>query len=270
MTARRWHCALFLLLLINSGSHAGGFSPDARAAIDGLEKFNSGWNDVTATLDVTTDGKIKQHGVARMQSVARADSSQKIRIGVESPAGARGTGFLSHIDSTGKMQQWLFVPASGKVFEVDTAGRSGPFLGTEFTFEDLAVHPKRFQAIDSEEEDCDVEGEELDCQVVTLKPAPGTSSYEQLLAWVDEDDNRLRQVEFFKGGKQVKTLVLEDYGQFAGKHWLPQRLTMTNARTQRSTVLLWQDVSFDQGLSEADFAPEKLSEGAAQTKIGPR
>ena len=257
-------------LLLALPLHAGGFSPDARAAMDGLKAFNSGWNDVSATLKTTTHGKIKAEGTAQMQSLNKADGSQKIRIRVESPAGAKGTGFMSHIASDGGMKQWLFVPASGKVFEVENSRRSGPFLGTEFTFEDLAIHPKRFAVSDAEEEDCDIEGKELDCQLLTLTPTPGTSSYDKLHAWVDEDDNRLRIVEFFKKDKKVKTLLLEDYGHVANKHWVPQKLTMTNNKTQRHTVLLWQDISFESGLTDASFAPEKLSEGVAQTRVGPK
>ncbi len=260
------------LLLASPTLIAGGFSPDAQRAIAALEKFNSGWNDMTATLDVTSDGKgsIQQHGVAKLQSVARADRSQKILMRVESPPGARGTGFLSHIDSKGHMQQWLFIPATGRVMEVQTSGRSNPFLGTEFTFEDLAVHPARYQVTDSEEEDCMVEGKEYDCQVLTLTPAPDTSSYSRLDAWVNEEDDRLRQVDFYNKDTLSKRLTLEDYGQFAGKHWLPQRLIMTNLKTGRSTVLLWQDVEFDTGLGEDAFVPDKLGEGAANTRIGPR
>lgn len=268
-------CLLTLALSIAATTPlvmAGGLSRDAEHAIAGLKAFNSGWNDVTATLDVTSDGKgnIKQHGVAKMLSTASADHSQKVRIHVESPAGARGTGFLSHIDSDGKMKQWLFIPASGRVMEIANAGRSGTFLGTEFTFEDLSVHPSRYAIADAEEEDCMVNGEELDCQVIRLSPAKGTSSYSRLDAWVDEEDNRLRQVDFYVNERQVKTLSLENYSQFGGKHWIPQTLTMKNTKTGRQTVLLWQDVSFNRGLSDDEFVPDKLSEGAAQTRIGPR
>lgn len=258
------------LMLISPISLAGGFSADAERAIAGLKAFNSGWNDVTATLDVTTDGKIKQHGVASINSIAKADRSQKIRLRVQNPPGAKGTGFLSHIDSEGAMKQWMFLPTTGNVMEIQTSGRSNAFLGTEFTFEDLAVHPSRFEVADAEEEDCMVEGKEFDCQVLTLTPTPGTSSYSRLDAWVDEEDNRLRQVDFYKKDKQVKVLTLENYGQFSGKHWLPQRLTMKNSKTGRSTVLLWQDVRFDTGQEEVAFTPEKLGEGVSKTRIGPR
>ncbi len=264
---------IFLLLIaLAPFAFAGGLSADAERAIAGLKAFNSGWNDVTATLDVTSDGKgnIKQHGVARMKTTAKADNSQKIVIRVESPPGAKGTGFLSHIDSTGNMKQWLFIPTTGRVMEVQNSGRSGAFLGTEFTFEDLAVHPSRYAVADAEEEDCMVDGKELDCQVITLNPAPGTSSYTRLDAWVDEKENRLRKVDFYKKDKMVKTLSLEKYGQFDGKHWIPQSLTMKNSKTERHTVLLWQDVKFNNSLGDDEFVPEKLAEGAVNTKIGPR
>lgn len=269
---RRMLSCLFLLLVSGAPALAGGFSSDAQQAIAALKAFNSGWNDLSATLDVTSEGKgsIKQHGVAQMHSIAKDDRSQKIRMRVESPPGARGTSFLSHVNADGGMRQWMFLPASGNTMEIQTSGRSSPFLGTEFSFEDLVVHPGRFQVKDAGEKDCEVAGKEVDCQVITLNPAAGTSSYDRLDAWLDEEEYRLRQVDFYGKDKLLKTLVLEDYRQFADKHWLAGRLTMTNAKTGRSTVLLWKDVQFDSGLEVALFEPDKLGEGVAQTRSGPR
>ena len=45
-----------------------------------------------------------------------------------------GTALLTHTDSAGAQQQWLYLPAASRTRRISSENRSGSFMGSEFSF----------------------------------------------------------------------------------------------------------------------------------------
>jgi len=57
----------------------------------------------------------------------------------ESPNDIKGTALLSHARILEPDDQWLFLPALKRVKRISSANKSGPFVGSEFAFEDFTA-----------------------------------------------------------------------------------------------------------------------------------
>ena len=85
-----------------------------------------------------------------------------------------GTALLSHTKILAADDQWLFLPALQLVKRISSANKSGPFVGSEFAYEDLASqeldkYDYRFLG----EQPCG----DLTCYVVERVPAYENSGY---------------------------------------------------------------------------------------------
>ena len=56
----------------------------------------------------------------------------------ESPRDVKGVAILSFAHKTEPDDQWLYLPALKRVKRIASKNKSGPFLGSEFSFEDFA------------------------------------------------------------------------------------------------------------------------------------
>ena len=66
----------------------------------------------------------------------RQDGNQS-RIEFESPENVRGTILLTHAHKSADDDQWLYLPSAKRSRRIAAANKSGAFMGSEFTYEDL-------------------------------------------------------------------------------------------------------------------------------------
>jgi len=60
----------------------------------------------------------------------------------DSPADINGTAMLSHAKILDADNQWIFLPALKRTKRISSVNKSGPFVGSEFAFEDLLAGNK--------------------------------------------------------------------------------------------------------------------------------
>ena len=56
----------------------------------------------------------------------------------DTPKDVQGTAFLSHTKKSGTDDQWLYLPALKRVKRIASSNQSGPFMGSEFAYEDIS------------------------------------------------------------------------------------------------------------------------------------
>lgn len=174
-----------------------------------------------------------------------------------SPKDVAGTAILIHSHGLTPDDQWLYLPAIKRVKRISTRSKSGPFVGSEFAYEDISTwvpekYTYRFLHNDN------VGGN--DCYKVENTPAYPDSGYSKLHEWVDSTIFRPRKIDYYdRKGALLKTLTLNDYALYQDKYWRPSTMIMINHQTGRSTELLWHEYQFGTGLSENDIAQSKLS-----------
>jgi len=174
----------------------------------------------------------------------------------DNPNDIKGTALLSHAHILDPDDQWLFLPALKRVKRISSANKSGPFVGSEFAFEDFtALELNKYDYKFLREEQ--VDGITMD--VVERTPRYENSGYTRQVSWLDQEVYQVRRVEFYdRRGDLLKTLTLNDYRDYDGV-WRSQRMEMVNHQTGKSTDFIYGEYQFDVGLDEGDFVKGRLA-----------
>ncbi len=169
----------------------------------------------------------------------------------ERPADIDGTALLSHAKIVDPDDQWLYLPALKRVKRISSVDKSGPFVGSEFAFEDFtSIELEKYEYRYLRSEPCD----RLQCDVIERTSRYEHSGYTKQIAWIDQDVYQVRKVEFYdRRGDLLKTLDLAEYRVYENEYWRPQRLEMVNHQTGKSTSLVYSEYRFGTGLRESDF-----------------
>lgn len=169
----------------------------------------------------------------------------------DSPADIEGTALLSHAKILDADDQWLFLPALKRVKRISSRNKSGPFVGSEFAFEDITGQElEKYDHVWIREEACG----DLICDVLERKPRYDNSGYTRQLVWIDQQDAQFRKIDFYdRKNDLLKTLTYEDYKLYQGKFWRSHIFRMENHQTGKSTVLNYGEFTFSTGLSDRDF-----------------
>ena len=174
----------------------------------------------------------------------------------DTPSDIKGTALLSHAKILDPDDQWLFLPALKRVKRISSANKSGPFVGSEFAFEDFtALELNKYNYIWLREE----EYGGFSTDVIERSPRYENSGYTRQVSWVDRDVYQVRKVEFYdRRGDLLKTLTLADYRNYDGV-WRSQRMEMVNHQTGKSTDLIYGEYRFGVGLKDNDFVKGRLA-----------
>jgi len=194
----------------------------------------------------------------RIATLEKEDESvgDKSLVLFATPRDIEGTALLSHAKILDPDDQWLYLPALKRVKRISSSNKSGPFVGSEFAFEDFtAIELNKFEYRYAGEVDCG----DLTCDVIERTPRYENSGYTKQVSWVDQSDFQIRKVEFYdRRGDLLKVLELKDYRNYEGV-WRAHLLSMTNVQTNKQTDLVYGDFSFGVGFSENDIVNGRLS-----------
>ncbi len=250
-----------LALAANAEAPSGAMAEKGFEVAARSDRSDRGFRDSKVELKMILRNKAGKETTRRL-SIATLEipdegTGDKSLIVFESPADISGTALLSHAKILDPDDQWLFLPALKRVKRISSANKSGPFVGSEFAFEDFtALELNKFTYKYIREEACG----ELMCDVVERYPRYERSGYTKQITWLDQRDYQVRKVEFYdRRGDLLKTLVLEDYQQYEGKYWRAKRMSMVNHKTGKSTDLIYSDYTFQAGLRDRQFVKTVLT-----------
>jgi len=232
-----------------------GFEIAARA-----DRSDVGFGDSDVELQMVLRNAAGQESTRslRIATLEKPDETvgDKSLVVFDTPRDIEGTALLSHAKILDPDDQWLYLPALKRVKRISSSNKSGPFVGSEFAFEDFtAIELNKFEYRYVGEEACG----DLVCDVLERTPRYENSGYTKQISWVDQSDYQIRKVEFYdRRGDLLKVLELKDYRSYDGI-WRPHLLTMSNVQTKKQTDLRYGEYRFGVGLSENDFVKGRLS-----------
>ena len=223
------------------------------------KRRDHGYVDMRVDLSMVlrTKGGKETERRLRIQQLEVANDGDKVKVVFDSPANIRGTALLSHARLGQDDDQWLFLPALKRVKKIASRNKTGRFVGSEFSFEDLAppeVENFRYQYVG--EETC---GESL-CYVVDRFPIDQYSGYARQRVWLHATHLTIQQIEFTDRQEKLrKRLTAGEYQRFHDQYWRAGYMRMDNLKNGRSTDLYWQNYQFASGLDDSrDFSVNAL------------
>lgn len=222
------------------------------------EKRDSGWKDASADLVMTLtnrhgESSKRELSIRILEVIGDGDKSLTT---FHTPPDVRGTAFLSYTHVEGADDQWLYLPALKRVKRISSGNKSGPFMGSEFAYEDLTsqeIEKYHYRYLG------DGTVNDLDCFIVERIPKDKRSGYTRQNVWFDKAEYRIQKIEFYdRKDSHLKTLIYLSYQSYFDKYWRADQMEMKNHQTGKATTLQWTDYSFRNGFSDRNFDKSTL------------
>jgi len=222
------------------------------------DRRDSGWMDRSAELSMTlrnAQGEEKKRHLRNMALEVDGDGDKSLTL-FDEPRDIKGTVFLSHTHATNPDDQWIYLPALKRIKRISSGNKSGPFMGSEFAYEDLSsqeIDKYSYKYLRDEQ----IDGHES--FVTERTPRYENSGYTRLVTWTDKTIYQPRKIEYYdKKNTLLKTLTFHQYQQHLDQYWRAQVMEMVNHQTQKSTTLEWHNDQFKNGLASRDFEKNSL------------
>lgn len=182
-------------------------------------------------------------------------------IEFETPLDVHGMTVLTHAHRSQDDDQWLYLPAASRTRRIASGSRSGSFAGSEFSYEDLVGHVvEKNEYAWLRDEPCPGATDRT-CHVNEERPKDPESGYSRMVAWIDTQDYRGYQVEYYdRSGAHMKTLTSSEFKLFENRFWRPMKMVMTNHLTGKSTEMRWSSYDFKANLTAEQMAPFSLGQ----------
>lgn len=189
-------------------------------------------------------------------SLEVSEAEERSLVYFHSPRDIRGTGLLTYSLRDSDNEQWLYLPALRRTKRISASGRSSPFMGSEFAYEDLApTYPDQYEYSFIGEDVLDG----TPCFIVERYASYEGTGYRRQRLWIDQDEYRVLRIDSWDlRDRLLKTLTLSGYEKYLERLWRPAEAHMVNHRTDETTRLLWHDYRFHTGLTESDFSRAAL------------
>ena len=219
---------------------------------------NDGFGNFTAGMKMVLRDRQGRESVREMRFkvLEVPEDGDKSLFVFERPRDVRGTALLTHAHINTPDDQWLYLPALKRVKRINASKRSGSFMGSEFSYEDMSSpEVEEYTHEYLRDEPCG----ELACTVTEQIPLDKESGYSRKVVWQDTGELRAWKMELYdRKGSHLKTLTFADYRQYLDRYWRAGEQTMVNHLTGASTVLEWTDFRFRTSLDEGEFSKTAL------------
>ncbi len=250
----------FILLLLSFSFTCLAESPEEKGMAIAVEadKRDTGWVDSTNDLQMilrNAHGQESKRDI-RLKTLEVTDDGDKSMSIFDTPRDVKGTAFLSYTHAITPDDQWLYLPALKRIKRISSANKSGPFMGSEFAYEDISsqeVEKYTYKWLRDEI----LNGKNV--FVIERYPVYKHSGYKRMIAWIDKEIYMPFKIEFYdRKDALLKTLTVHDYKQYLEQYWRPDRQEMINHQSKKNTTLLWSNYQFKTGLTNRNFDKNSL------------
>ena len=211
-----------------------------------------GYKDAKAEMVMTlinANGQQRQRTMKSM--VLEKKGGDKSLMEFLTPADVKGTKFLSYEHADKDDDQWLYLPALKRVKRIASKNKSGSFMGSEFSYEDLTAFNIDKYGYSGDAKEVTVDGVKM--YETTRVPKSRNSGYTKQVAWVRADNFLTQKVDYYDRKKELlKSATFSDYKKIDGI-WRIGKIEMVNHQNDKKTILVWKNETIKNGLSDKDF-----------------
>lgn len=247
----------------------------ARAMLDEANRLDDttrAWKDRTQRLKLRiVDGRgSERNRELVMKTLRRPGGEDKSLVVFYAPAEVRGTSFLQFAHRDRDAEQWLYLPALGRVRQISAQSKNDSFMGTDFSYRDLELLTDVLEWSEEEAPATVVGNETIDglqATLIELEPRAKDVGYQRIRLLMSEPDLLIHRMEFYgsSGATPKKTLRLASFQDVQG---IPtaHTLEMTQPAAGSTTFVEVSGVRYDSGLGEDDFTTRALERGAVDAE----
>jgi hypothetical protein len=222
------------------------------------DKMDDGFHDEVSKMEmvlINANGEKNVREMIYQRFEMNGDGDKSISKFLR-PKDIKGTGLLTYEHKEGDDDQWLYLPALKRVKRISSRNKSGSYMGSEFSYEDLAsfeIEKFTYKYI----REASLDG--IPCFVVERYPVDEKSGYTKQITFIRKDNYQFKQIDYFdRKADLLKVAYYADHKIHKGKYWRPTQIHMKNVQTRKETVLDINDTKIGVGQHESDFSKRAL------------
>jgi len=214
-------------------------SASSQSAAEIMELVASSQKHASSAMElhmnlIDSRGEVRQRTLQTLSS-SENDVTKTITVFL-SPASVKNTRFLTIENDSAADEQYIYLPSLAKVKRIAATERSGSFMGSDFSYADMAS-----TTYDTSEATHSIIGtdtiEGIDCTIIE-SVLNISGDYGKTISWVDTERSVVVKVEFYAKDRSslVKTLVCSRFELIDGKT-VARSMVMTVADQSHSTAV---------------------------------
>ena len=223
-----------------------------------VDRTFTGYKGEVSDVELTLVNAAGESATRKMSGkLFEAGNIEKGLITLTWPADQKGVILLTWDYRDKDDDQWLYLPSVKRTKRISSSGRTGSFLGSEFTYEDMlrpwGVEKYRWNYIKDQKVGSN------NTWVVERFPKDKHSGYSKQVAWIDMKYVAPLRVDYFdRKGKLLKSARFKDYKRYNDKWWRPDRIEMSNVQTGKKSTFVWKSRTLGKSFADEQFSPDAL------------
>ena len=223
------------------------------------QQTTAGDSEMRSTIHIY-DGKGNQRVREITTFTRKTPDCSQLLIQFTAPSEVKGTTLLIYDYPEKADQQWIYLPATGKVRRIVSTEKGRNFMGSEFTNADMSqlnTDEYQFEDIGTES----VKG--IKCRKIKATgrnpQLQNEHGYSSKIIYLDAERHIPHKEELFdRTGKLQRELVYENYKPGSNGKWVAWQMTMRNLQNSRRSVMTV--VQFSSGINQSarKFEPTSL------------
>ena len=223
-----------------------------------MDAAESGYGDYTADVVMRLFNRKGEESVRSLRFKTRetpSDGDKSIVI-FDLPRDVKGFAALTYSHKQGSDDQWMYLPQMRRVKRIASVNQAGPFVGSEFAYEDIGSQEPEQYTYKFIGDDT---FEDRKCLVIERHPVDENSGYSRQVVWVDAQRRIPLKIDYYdRKSELLKTLTNRGYKLYEGRFWKPDSAEMVNHQVGKRTVVEYSSYTFATGLRDADVAVAAL------------
>ena len=238
---------LSVALLAQSGEEV------AKRAYENISGYQSSISQTTMVLkNAEGDENIRKLAMKKIEG-EYGDRSLLIFL---YPNDLKDTKLLSYEVIGGDDKQWLYLPALKRVKRISSRNKSGSFMASEFSYEDISS--QNYKNYTYPQDVTVVTKDDVQYFKVLRLPKDKHSGYSKQIIYIDIKENLARFGEYFdKQGRLLKKIFFLDYVLLDGVYRV-HKIVIQNVQNQKESTLTWKSDTIKAGLAKKDFSKRVL------------
>lgn len=252
------------ILLVSLLTFSGLFAITPIEIATKVKDTSSGYESSRSVMEMVLIDQAKNRSTRVMHSIALENTANDGKDGDKSlmefqtPIDVKGTKFLTHEKITKNNNQWLYLPALKRIKRITSKNKSGSFMGSEFSYEDISSREPSKYTYSKKFQEVSLNG--IDTYKYERYSKDKNSGYSKQILWVDKQRFVVLQVEYYDKKKELlKTSKYSGYKKTQDTYRV-SLIVMQNHQNLKSTTLNYLEDEIHLNLDEKLFSKRYLKD----------
>lgn len=229
-----------------------------------VKQNSSGYGSAESVIEMVLidQAKNKSKRIMHSYSLENKKNNQidgdKTLMEFKTPIDVRGTKFLTHEKIVKNNNQWLYLPALKRIKRITSKSKSGSFMGSEFSYEDISSRePSKYEY---SEEVKELKLGKNQIYKYERYPKDKNSGYSKQTVYVDKNKFVVLKIDFFDKKKELlKTAIYSGYKKIKDTYRVSE-IVINNYQNLKSTTLSYLEDRIHLKLNKKLFSKRFLKD----------